>query len=81
MSVKVPRVVIPFRPRSQVTPRITNFRSTPPEHAFCAGAAVRIESGVKVLQLIRGLRSAGLAFRHDTRTGEFVILPMQAARS
>ena len=76
-----PAVVIPLRPRDQVTPRIGSFRSIPPEHPWCASAPMRIEGTVTLLQLIRGLRSAGLDFVHDKRTGEFVGRPVEEAKS
>ncbi len=42
-----------------------------------SGAAlVRIDAQVKLGHLLRGLTAENLALRHDSRTGEFVILPM-----
>ena len=68
-------VIVPFRPRDQVLRRIRSFRSEPPEHPLIASAPMRIDGTVIVSQLLRGLRNVGLTFKHDERTGEFVILP------
>lgn len=81
MSDESPNVVVPFRPRDQVSRQITSFRSQPPEHPFTASAPMRIDGGVNVSNLLRGLNAAGLIFRHDARTGEFVICPDPEARS
>jgi hypothetical protein len=42
---------------------------------------MRIDGGVNVSNLLRGLNAAGLIFRHDARTGEFVICPDPEARA
>lgn len=70
-----PSVVIPFRPRDQVLRRIGSFRSEPPEFPLLASAPMRIDGEVIVSRLLQGLRSVGLTFKHDARTGEFVVLP------
>lgn len=70
-----PAVVVPFRPRDQVPRHIQSFRSEPPEFRRLESAPVRIDGDVIVSQLLRGLRTAGLTFKHDARTSEFVILP------
>jgi hypothetical protein len=70
-----PGVVVPFRPRDQVLRRIRSFRSTPPEFPSLASAPLRIDGEVGLSKLLLGLRTVGLTFKHDQRTGEFVILP------
>lgn len=69
--------VVPFRSRDQVARRIRSFRSDPPPplHRVRASAPMRIEGSVVLTRLLRGLASAGLVFRHDARTGEYVIMP------
>ena len=81
MSAESPNVVVPFRHRSQVSRQIRSFRSQPPEHPFTASAPMRIDGGVNLSKLLRGLNAAGLIFRHDARAGEFVILPDPEART
>jgi len=73
--------IIPLRPREDVPRLIRSFRSSPPEHPFIASAPMRIEGTVVLSRLLRGLRSAGLIFRHDDRTGEFVVMPDPGAQS
>lgn len=68
-------VVVPFRPRDQVLRRIRSFRSEPPQNHLLASAPLRIDGEVVVSQLLRGLQAVGLTFKHDARTGEFVVLP------
>jgi len=67
--------IIPLRPRDQVLPRIGSFRSEPPEFPLIASAPMRIEGTVVLSKLFRALRSVGLTYRHDLRTGEFVVMP------
>ena len=74
-------VIVPFRPRDQVSPQIRSFRSEPPQYAWCASAPMRIDGSVTLLQLINGLRAAGLDFRRDNRTGEFVVMPIAEGQS
>ena len=71
-------VVVPFRPRNQALRRIGSFRSALPS---LASAPMRIDGEVIVSQLLRGLRTVGLTFKHDQRTGEFVILPDTEVRT
>jgi len=73
--------IIPLRPRDQVLPRIRSFRSEPPEFPLIAGAPMRIEGTVVLSKLLRALRSAGLIFQHDERTGEFVVMPDPEVRT
>lgn len=80
MSDESPSVVIPFRPREQITPRIKSFRSQPLEHSFATNAPMRIDGNVIFSRLLRGLNAVGLTFMRDVRTGEFVILPDPEAR-
>jgi len=69
--------IVPFRPRDQVPRMIRSFRSEPPPplHRLRASAPMRIEGSVVFGRLLRSLASVGLAFRHDERTGEYVIMP------
>ena len=69
-------IVVPFRPRDQVPRRrITSFRSSVPEQPWMASAPLRIDGEVGLGKLLLGLRAVGLAFKHDQRTGGYVILP------
>jgi hypothetical protein len=73
--------VVPFRPRDQVPRPIRSFRSEPPEfHYVPTSAPMRIEGTVILSKLIRALRSVGLTYQHDLRTGEFVVMPDPEAR-
>lgn len=67
--------IIPLRPRDQVPRQIRSFRSEPSATGFCASAPMRIDGHVVLSNLIRGLQAAGLTFRKDERTGEFVVMP------
>jgi hypothetical protein len=73
--------IIPLRPRDEVPRLIRSFRSEPPEHAFIASAPMRIDGTVVLSRFLRGLRSAGLTFQHDERTGEFVVMPRPEGQS
>lgn len=77
----VPGKIIPFRARDQVLRRIRSFRSEPPNLPLLASAPMRIDGEVVVSQLLRGLQSVGLTFKHDARTGEFVVLPDQQVKA
>lgn len=74
-------IIVPFRSRDQVAPQIRSFRSEPPRYAWCASAPMRIEGSVTLLQLINGLRAAGLDYQYDKRTNEFVVMPIAEGQS
>ena len=54
------------------------LRPTLPRPSLPAEPAIlRIDAKVKLGCLLRGLAAEGLALKHDTRTGQFVILPRE----
>jgi hypothetical protein len=71
-------VVVPFRPRNQVTrTSIASFCSDPVEdQSIRMGLSprLRIDGDVRYLQLLRALRAGGLDLRRDERTESFVIV-------
>jgi hypothetical protein len=74
-------VIVPFRSRDQIAPQIRSFSSERPRYAWCASAPMRIEGSVTLLQLFNGLRAAGLDYRWDKRTSEFVVMPIAEGQS
>jgi hypothetical protein len=74
-------VIIPFRSRDQVAPQTRSFSSERLRYAWCASAPMRIEGSVTLLQLFNGLRAAGLDYRWDKRTNEFVVMPIAERQS
>jgi hypothetical protein len=74
-------VIIPFRKRNEVLRRIESFRSQPPSRPLTASAPMRIDGEVNFANFLEALRNAGLLFKHDVRTGEFVLLPDPEAKA
>jgi hypothetical protein len=63
-------------PRDEVPRAIRSFRSDPPRFRYIpTSAPMRIDGTVTLSQLLRGLRSAGLTYMRDERTGEYAVMP------
>jgi hypothetical protein len=75
MSELPDNVVILFPACSPRDGGTTGAHCEPSRHPRVASAPARIDGTVKLSRLLKGLSAAGLLFRHDVRTGEFVILP------
>ena len=68
--------IVEWRPRDQVPRTIETFTSQPPVYKILETLPVRIDPNVSACRLIAGLASVGMVFKHDTRTGTVVIMPM-----